>query len=223
MTTIGFLQQRHVLTSIDSTFAIQMNECTMDVNTDIRERIAIKNFIASSAEHMRIIKLFVDNFKHVKWHTAFDFWNELAIELERNGASIAEQPTPDDITNTTHYDSYKKSYKTLNDYGIQFSIHEFNLFIQNSSEDCIYWGMEKKFLTPKQMEQIIQFNEIEKDYFDIDQKEISRYFTLAESESIILSDFSYAGIFNLINETYRSNIIQKKLVPEILTFLNKIA
>lgn len=73
------------------------------------------------------------------------------------------------------------------------------------------------------MEQIIQFNEIEKDYFDIDQKEISRYFTLAESESIILSDFSYAGTFNLINETYRSNIIQKKLVPEILTFLNKIA
>lgn len=215
------LLQRHVLAFIDTIFETQMNECTMDVNTDIKERIAIKNFIASSAEHMRIIKLFVDNFKHVKWHTAFDFWNELTIELERNGASIAEQPTPDDITNTTHYDSYKKSYKTLKDYGIQFSINEFNLFIQNSSEDCIYWGMEKKLLTPTQMGQLTQYMEIEKGFFSVDEKIVWRYFTLTESEKIIFSNFSNVGTFNLINETYRSNIIQKKLVPEILTFLNK--
>lgn len=121
-------------------------------NTDFKERFAVINLIASSAENMLKAKLLVDNFKHIKWHTVFDFWKELADELEKNGAFISEQPTPDNITNTTHYDTYKKAYESLNDYGIRFAINDIELFVWNISDDCIYWGMEKKFLTPKQME-----------------------------------------------------------------------
>ena len=191
-------------------------------NSDIKERLEIRNLIASSTESMQSAKLLVDNFKHVKWHTAFDFWNELADELGKNGATISEQPTPDNITNTTHYDTYKKAYESLNDYGIRFVINDISLFVWNLSEDSVYWGMEKKYLTPEQIETIYNFLRVEKDFFEDDEREFSKYFELTENQNIIFSDFSHNGTFNLINESYRNNLIQKTLVPEILSFLNKL-
>lgn len=191
-------------------------------NTDIKERIEIRNLIASSSENMLSAKLLIDNFKHIKWHTVFEFWNELVSELELHGALITVKPTPDDITNTTHYEVYKKSYESLNDYGIRFTINDINLFVFNLSEDCIYWGMEKKLLTPKQIEQINQFVAIDKTFFRDNGSHFWRYFGFSSDEEIIFSDFSHNGTYSLINETYRLNLIQKILVSEILTFLKNI-
>lgn len=82
--------------------------------------------------------------------------------------------------------------------------------------------MEKKYLTPEQIATIYNFLRVEKDFFEDDEREFSKYFELTENQNIIFSDFSHNGTFNLINESYRNNLIQKTLVPEILSFLNKL-
>ncbi len=191
-------------------------------NTNIQERIEIRNLIASTNENMSSAKLLIENFKHVKWHTVFDFWNELVAELERHGAIIITKPTSEDITNTTHYETYKKSYETSNDYGIRFSIGDLNLYIWNAGSDWIYWGMEKKLLTPNQLEQINHFSQHNQGVFKDNGNEFWKFFELSDIDNIIFSDFSYNGTFNLINEDYRSNLIRNALVPEILSFLNLI-
>ncbi len=147
-------------------------------NTDIQERIEIKNLIASSNETMLSTKLLIENFKHVKWHTVFDFWNELANELEKKSATISIKPTPEEITNTTHYEIYKNSYEKLNDYGIRFVINDFNFYVWNTSEDWIYWGIEKKFLTPTQIVHLNRFVELNKTFFKDNGNEYWKFLTL---------------------------------------------
>jgi len=82
--------------------------------------------------------------------------------------------------------------------------------------------MEKKVLTPKQIEQINQFVAIDKSFFRDNGSHFWRYFGFSSDEEIIFSDFSHNGTYSLINETYRLNLIQKILVSEILTFLKNI-
>lgn len=193
-------------------------------NSDIQERLEIRDLIASSSDNMASAKLLVENFKHVKWHTAWDFWTELADVLTRNGFEVTEQPTTTDIHNTTHFEAYKKSYESSNNYGLKFnSTHGLKLYIWNGSgEHWIYWGLSKSPMTDIQIERTVFYcngNFISSQFTD---NEFWKYFNLTDEENIFFPDFYYQGTFNLINKEYRSRIIQEKLVPEIKSFINQI-
>ena len=189
-------------------------------NTNIQERLEIRNLISASSENMASTKLLIENFKHVKWHTVMDFWNELCLELEKKGFKIHSKPNQDDITSTTHYEVYKKSYDSSNDYGIRLSTKSgIQLFIWNGTgENWIYWGFEKKFLTTEQLNQIDSFVQKNPRYFEISETEYWKYFNLNDNENIFFPDFSNKGTFDLINERHRKMIIETKLVPEICLF-----
>lgn len=190
-------------------------------NTNIQERMEIRNLISNSNENMISAKLLVDNFKHVKWHTAMDFWNELCLELEKKGFKIHSKPNQENITNTTHYEVYKKSYESSNDYGIHFSsTSRMELFIWNGTGDnWIYWGLEKKLLIPEQLNRINSTLTHDSCFFQISENEYWKYFNLNDDENIFFPDFSYKGTFDLINGNHRKMIIETKLVPEICSFL----
>ena len=47
----------------------------------IEERIELTNSISGDWKN---IKYLIDNFKHIKWHTIYNFWHELKEELEKN-------------------------------------------------------------------------------------------------------------------------------------------
>lgn len=190
-------------------------------NTNIQERMEIRNLISNSNENMASTKLLVENFKHIKWHTAMDFWNELCLELEKKGFKIHSKPNQDNITNTTHYEVYKKSYESSNDYGIRFSTtSEIELFVWNGTGDnWIYWGFEKRLLTPVQLNKINSTLTQDSCFFQISESEYWKYFNLNDDENIFFPDFSYKGTFDLINENHRKMIIETKLVPEICSFL----
>lgn len=194
-------------------------------NTDFQQRLDIKRLIGQSGENMAGAKLLMDNFKHVKWHTAWEFWNRLSTELELNGYVIAGRPSSADITNTTHYAPYKKSYQDMNDYGISFSkTGGIMFFVWNGSgEDWIYWGVEKQQLSLEQAGALASLSD--KDLlFHSSEEYYWKYFNLKDSENIFFPDFSFEGTFNLINEEYRSTVISEKIIPEIkqLDFLNDL-
>lgn len=193
-------------------------------STNIQERIEIKNLISISNENMASTKLLVENFKHVKWHTAMDFWDELCLELEKQDFKILSRPNKENITNTTHYEVYKKSYESSNDYGIRLSAaSEIQLYIWNGTgEDWIYWGFEKKELTTEQSDKINSVTVQNPTLFRSNENEYWKYFNLKNDENIFFPDFSYKGTFDLINENHRKMIIETKLVPEISSFLKGI-
>lgn len=189
-------------------------------STNVKERLEIRNLISSSTENMISAKLLVENFKHVKWHTAMDFWNELCFELEKQGFKILSRPNEENITSTTHYEVYKKSYESSNDYGIRFTtISGTELFIWNGTgEDWIYWGFEKKLVTIEQLDRINSVLMQNPGFFHINETLYWKYFDLTKDQNIFFPDFSYKGTFDLIDENHRKMIIETKLVPEISSF-----
>lgn len=55
-------------------------------SSSIEERLAYKNLIGKSEDNMRAAKTLIDNFKHVKWHTVYEFWTALQAEIESNSS-----------------------------------------------------------------------------------------------------------------------------------------
>ncbi len=46
------------------------------------ERISLKNIIGNNIQHSKYL---IDNFKHVKWHTVYEFWEVLIDQLKISG------------------------------------------------------------------------------------------------------------------------------------------
>lgn len=59
----------------------------------IEERIALKNIFG---ENIQNSKYLIDNFKHVKWYTAFEFWEEIVNQLKVSGYNNIEIFSNDD-------------------------------------------------------------------------------------------------------------------------------
>lgn len=193
-------------------------------DSNIQERLEIRDLIANSTDNMKSTKLLIENFKHVKWHTAWDFWNELANALRRENFEITQQPTEENITSTTHYETYKKSYSTSNDYGLYFtSTKGMRIYIWNGVDDYwIYWGMNKVDISNDLTPLVSDFIKVNPNYFNSSETSYWKYFDLKHEENIFFPDFSYQGTFNLIDKEYRTKIIEKKLIPEIKKFLEQL-
>lgn len=194
-------------------------------NTNIQERIDVRNLISSSDETMASTRLLFENFKHVKWHTTWDFWNELCTEIEKAGFTISTRPNQDNITSTTHFEVYKSSYEKSNYYGMKFSNpSNIEFFIWNGTgEDWVYWGVDKKSISQELNYKLDAFMNQNPSFFKITQDGTYwKYFDLNDEENIFFPDFSLKGTFDLIRENHRNLMISNKLVPEIIEFLQNI-
>lgn len=58
--------------------------------SDIPQRLDIRDIIGRNIENLNNAKMLFDNFKHVKWHTVRDFWDELADGLNNYGFKVIE-------------------------------------------------------------------------------------------------------------------------------------
>ncbi len=184
----------------------------MTNSSDLEERLEIKELVASSIENMKSAKLLVENFKHIKWHAMYDFWSELEICLIKEGCKMTQKPSENDITNTTHFESYKKSYESNNNYGLKFKINdEITAWIWNG--EWLYWGISfseissayRKEIDALKLKGEIQFEKNDEYYW--------KHFELENFENIAPTDFTHEGTFNLIDDSYRKTIINEKLVP----------
>lgn len=194
----------------------------MTNNSDRQERLEIRDLIASSSDNMNSARLLLNNFKHVKWHTAREFWDELKEELIKAEYEIVQCPTDNNITDTTHYESYKKDYNSKNDYGVKIKINDgLVLWVWNGTgNDWIYWGASNSEISVEYQERIKNYClNNPTDFKSSESSFIWKYFELTEEENIFFPNFGLSGTFSLINKNYRTKIIRDKLVPEIRKFI----
>jgi len=81
----------------------------------------------------------LNDFKHVKWHTVFDFWKELEAELEIRGYEIDKPISEDEITN------FFKNSRTLGAMGIGFHKEKTDkLYIVCDGKGFTYGNLDTK-------------------------------------------------------------------------------
>lgn len=178
--------------------------------TEVAERIKLKEIIGENVVNMETTKYLIDNFKHVMWHTIADFWDELERELKQNGFEIVNTIDKKSITHMTHF----QTNKTQEEGGIVFRIKEgINGTLRHEKDDYFFWGFAKVAIAEGQ-KQIMEV--LEKDGLLIG---IGAYWwrelTFENGERLHLKDFSQTNTFNLINPEKMKETV-RKIVSDVI-------
>ena len=191
------LESKPILKEIIEHYIDLINKMTGN-QLSIPDRIKLQKLIGSSEENMRNTKLLIDNFKHIKWHTISDFWQELSTALsdvkDKNDNKIFSNVKNPLKANDN--DAYIRNNIAFLD--ITFNYNGNAFYVINDKNNILSYGINKE-------------NKAEGDWKNLD---------FNEDEKIILSDFSNDGTFNLINPQYREKIINK-MINQIVDFVEK--
>lgn len=195
----------------------------MTNNTSVEERLEIKKLMGKSVDNMASAKLLIENFKHVKWHTVVDFWNELTLKLQSIGYDVSQFVDLSAITFITHNEEYKQGFRGV-EFGIYFvPVEGLHLYVWYAYGKSLYYGVcDDAKLSVEYKNKIKRLLSLGGYLVPKDDKNwIYKYFDLPEEEQIYFNDFSYTGTFNLINDEYRHMIVDK-LVWEIRDFVKRL-
>ena len=195
----------------------------MTNNTSVEERLEIKKLMGKSVDNMASARLLIENFKHVKWHTVVDFWNELTLKLQSIGYDVSQFVDLSAITFITHNEEYKQGFRGV-EFGIYFvPVEGLHLYVWYAYGKSLYYGVcDDVKLSVEYKNKIKRLLSLGGYLSPEDDKNwIYKYFDLPEEEQIYFNDFSYTGTFNLINDEYR-HIIVDKLVWEIRDFVKRL-
>ena len=114
-------------------------------SSSIEERLAYKKLIGSSIENMSSAKALFLNYKHIKWHTIKEFWDNLYQLIEEEpDFSIIKSFDNKNITDLTHFEKYRKGQKAKQKCSISFrTINGIILSIRYSAPySHFYFGIE---------------------------------------------------------------------------------
>lgn len=187
---------------------------------NIQERLEIRGKIGKNEENMKAAKYLVDNFKHVKWHTVRDFWNELAMRFKRQGFKIKVMPTDEQVTDLTHFETYRKGQKIKQSCGLYVEVNkELVFFIQNESESFLYWGFVDNQQISDQNKNILN-NLYKENTIRKSNSYWWQYCLNEDNERLVLSNFHHQATFNLIS-SQKQEEKTKMIFKEIIDFLNK--
>ena len=160
--------------------------------------------------------MLIDNFKHVKWHTIFDFWEKLATELKNKGYNVISKPDKQNIIDLTHFESYRKGQTNKQNFGIYFNISEDEKYeIWNETDEYLYFGLKKdEKITNIVTDKINYLIETTQYYTKNEHFYFYNEFFDKDSDKLILSDFSSQATFNLIQKDHQ-DIVIKKIIETI--------
>jgi len=179
--------------------------------TDTEHRLAIRDTIAKSEESMKAAKELIDNFKHVKWHTVRNFWDELSNEIKRLGYEITMTPNNKEVTDITHYEAYRKGQKDKQACGIFFKVDEGLIVnIYHWADYPLHLSCDKEDVNDKYKKAIATLLQRGNTYEKDESCLIFKTLFSKEENKIWLNNFELDGTFNLIDEAYR-----KKAITEI--------
>ena len=177
-----------------------IKKMTVD-NTSIEERQAYRELIGKSEENMNATKKLFQNFKHVKWHAVYDFWDALRSKITDCNYLITKdfqenRRSKDVVAELTHFEEYRKG--------------------QKEKQRCIL-----NFTIPEGIEFTIRFTDYDKFHFGIDkvnntQREIiitliknkNKY--LKGSKMLLYKRFNKNIYFNNFNQSLAFDLIDKK-------------
>jgi hypothetical protein len=182
-----------VLEEMLKQYRIVLTQFTNDIKraTELKDLISDNIKFALEKEKTREEITGFGDFKHVKWHTVFDFWNELTVELEKDSkVKIIERITTDQITKQTHKETLKGERKRIDrkSYGILIKIDETFLYITNDNNNGLTIGLPTSPSNKKP----------EEHWRKID-------------DEIKFSDFTNKPTFEIINKDKRKDLIDKTI------------
>jgi len=129
-------------------------------------------------------------FRHVKWHTVADFFNELSEAM--NDATNKKLPEPKDITKVTHKQNGKANTKLI----LKFTYDEQKLQIVNDRKGFTLGNLETRMWAPFSGK--VHFGD--------------KKFPIKD---IKFCDFSNEATFRMINAPYRKRVIEE-LIEELI-------
>ena len=181
----------------------QYLDVTIQITNDVKRAEDLKELISKNYElAVKNIKKIteMDDFRHVKWHTVFEFWNELTVELEKDSkVEIIKRITNDEITKQTHKETPKEGRKRVDrkSYGIVIKLAETLLYITNDNNNGLTIGFPSS---------------------SSDEKPKEHWRTI--DEGIKFSDFTNNATFEKINKKKRKDLIDKT-IEKIKEFTGK--
>lgn len=193
--------------------------------TEINERLEIKNLVGKSKNSMESAKYLIDNFKHIKWHTVSEFWDELSDKLKKHG-NICKKYDNNHITDITHYEIYRKGQKNKQSCGIFIEPkNKLNFFVWHEGDYALFFGINDddniSIEVRERLNKLVKEGDIQ--YIDSDKKYWWKYCLEKSNKKIFLSDFSEDSTFNLINNEDRCKTIEDidKELDDFINHLNK--
>jgi len=188
-------------------------------SSSIEERIAYKKLIGSSDENMKSAKKLMENFKHIKWHSVTEFWENLqAAIISEKEYELIKPYDKDKLSNSkknhcvaeiTHYEKYRKGQKNKQKCFIHFKTQEGILMSVGFSAnyDHFYFGAPKE--GNEQNANIL--SELVVDYDDYESTNwmfISKIF----KTDIKFNNFNKQDTFNLINSDCNKQIVKESFM-----------
>ena len=182
----------------------------------IEERKTLTELIGKNEDNLKSAKYLIDNFKHVQWHTIYDFWKELTEVLANKGYTIV-RPVDDRVINLLVHGGpiHKKQ--------------DFNLYFESSKQtpiaiNCDYRDSLCYGISNPNSKFSKSIKDAAKNYTLSKKTEDSNsswpYWCYFESEGcdIVFSNFSKDSTFNLISPNNRKQVIER-IVNEIKRFV----
>jgi hypothetical protein len=198
---------------------IKLIENMTNNDTTIEERKELIHIIGYNDDNLQSAKMLIDNFKHIQWHTIYDFWKELSEEIEKQGYKILQSVPNEEIDLLIHGGPIQRK---IDLYLIIMNDKELPIYISAKYEDSLFWGIYEDMGSKKVPE--IYKKAIEKMVDKYEKKDNWLYrkdLSSNNGDDIRLSNFSEGNTFNLISPKYRSKIIEK-IVSEINRFIMEL-
>lgn len=199
---------------------IKLIEQMTNNNAAIEERKEITRIIGLNDENLFSAKLLLDNYKHVQWHTLYDFWKELSQGFEHEEYKILLSIPNEDIDTLVHGGPKQRrkidlTFVVLSPHGLPFDIFaEFGDWLSWG----IYDGEDKASEIPTvYKDRITAFAKEHTEYEETKDWLWWKYFDLTDNDNICCSHFNYEGTFKLISPRYRHEVIEK-IIKEIKDF-----
>lgn len=199
-------------------------------SASIEERKSYRELIGSSEDYMKSAKKLIDNFKHVKWHSVFNFWSDLQNRINNkyelikpfDKDSINSKKTNECITDIAHYETYRKGQKEKQKCEILFkTIEEIIVKIKYSAmTDTFYFGIPKKENERFNNVTNILLEKYANEYMNNESKELLLYKVF--NNNIQFNDFGKERTFDLINDSCNKESVTKAF-EEIETLTKRIA
>ena len=193
-----------------------------DNDTTIEERIELIHIIGNNDNNLQSAKMLIDNFRHIQWHTLYDFWKELGEALQKQGYKIFQSVQNEKIDLLVH--GGPKQRKIDLDM-IIITNRELPIHINAEYEDWLFWGIyedKDKAKIPEIYKEAIKELTDRNDKYQKEGNWICwKYLSCNEDENIVCSDFSEEGTFKLISPKHRSKIVEN-IISEINQFVMEL-
>ncbi len=157
----------------------------------IEERMKLKKIVS---ENIAYSKYFIENFKHVKWHTLHEFWTELKNRLEMQFGGVSFFPDGIDDFNKA-IEGVAHHNKEIN-HGLLFDINGQKAFISGFGK--LSWGI----VHPKKWTYFLNENIEEINFSDFSSE--STYQVIGREKMIIAVETIIVEIIDSVNNDFKN-------------------